>query len=150
MRRHKVLLAVSAAGTTALVAASIAFASTTTGTTGTTGQSVLSEAQIQQDAVAFAAANGDPDPTSMEHVQGSRQQLVLALSGGTVSVPYTEDVVAVVMQGNFVANISGPGAPPSGSVLTMVIDATTGQLVDFGIQNSVPDLTSLGTVTRDQ
>ena len=162
MRRHKVFLAMSAASTVALLVASIAFASTTTGATGATGttgttgatgatgQSVLSETQIEQLAVAFATANGDPDPTSMEYVEGSRQQLVLALSRGTVSVPYTEDVFAVVMQGNFVANVSGPGAPPSGSALTMVIDATTGQLVNFGIQKSVPALTGLGTVTTIQ
>jgi hypothetical protein len=161
MRRHKVFLAVSAAGAMALVVASIAFASTTIGATGATGvagatdttgpigatgQSVLTEPQIKQLAVAFAAANGDPTPSSMEYVEGSRQQLVLALSRGTVSVPNTEDVFAVVMQGNFVANVSGPGAPPSGSVLTMVIDSTTGELVNFGIQKSVPPLAGLGTV----
>jgi hypothetical protein len=168
MRRHKVLLVVSAAGTTALVAAGIAFASGTTGATGTTGvtsgatgttgvtsgatgtssPTVLSEAQITQMAVGFAAANSDANPTSIEHVEGSQQQVVLAFSGATV--PYDGEVVGVVMQGHFVGNVSGPGGSPTGSVLTMVIDATTGRLTGFGIENNVPDLTGLGPVTRDQ
>lgn len=111
----------------------------------------LTESQISQSAREFAASMGDTSPTSIEHVEGPRQSTVFALSGDEVST--NPDVYAIVMRGNFVAhNVPlpwGVGAP-NGSVLTLVIDATTGQLTDFGLENQAPDLASLGPVTVDQ
>jgi hypothetical protein len=111
----------------------------------------LTESQITQTAQEFAARMGDSTPTSIEHVEGTRQQTVLALTGDKVST--NPDVYAIVMQGNFVANnmpVPAGVSAPSGSVLTLVIDASTGQMTDFSIGSQVPDLASLGPVTIDQ
>jgi hypothetical protein len=147
VRRHKRLL-VTFAGTIALVAGGAVIA--TTSSSASTSPT-LTEGQIKAEALAFAAGSGDTTPTSMEHVKSTRQQAVLALSGD--EVPGNEDVYAIAMQGHFVASNArvAPRSPaPHGSVLTLVIDATTGQLTDFGVQNEVPYLESLGSVTTDQ
>jgi hypothetical protein len=109
----------------------------------------LTEAQVLQIAEGFAGGMGDAAPTSIEYVKSTRQQAVSAESGDEVSS--NADVYAIVMQGNFVAsNAPSAGGAPTGSVLTMVIGASTGTLTDFGIGNQVPDLTSLGPVTTAQ
>jgi hypothetical protein len=111
----------------------------------------LTETQISQTAHKYAAAMGDPNPSSIEHVESTRQQAVAVLSGDKVST--NPDVYAIVMRGQFVDNeapLPGDATAPSGSVLTIIINATTGQLTDLGVQNQVPDLTSLGPVTTDQ
>lgn len=130
--------------------------STDTNPTGSPSSSAetgptLTDAQVSEIAGEFAAGMGDPNPTSIEHVESTRQQGVFALSGDTVST--NPDVYAIVMRGQFVAN-NAPRASeataPSGPVLTLVINATTGALTDFGVQNQVPDLSSLGPVTVDR
>ncbi len=53
----------------------------------------------------------------------------------------------LVVEGDFVAvNAPRPaGTPaPDGSVVTMVIDPSIGGVLDFGLRNSIPDLTALG------
>jgi hypothetical protein len=112
----------------------------------------LTEDQISQ--IARGAADGiggDSAPTLIEHVEGLREQTVFSLSGDTV--PSSSDVFAIVMRGHFVA--SGAPTPPdvpapTGSVMVLIIDATTGQVTDLGIQDQVPDLATLGPVTSDQ
>jgi hypothetical protein len=125
----------------------------TTSVPGSPGQpgSALTEDQITQIAQQFAAGMGDQNPTLIEHVESTRQQAVLALSGDKVSSSPSVD--AIVMQGQFVANNAprpGDVSAPSGSVLVMIIDANTGALADFGLQNEVPDLANLGPVTVDK
>lgn len=128
-------------------------APTDTTPTGSPGSSAetgppLSDAQVRQIASEFAGGMGDPNPTSIEYVESTRQQAVSALSGDKVDT--NPDVYAIVMTGDFVASTAPTdGPPPTGSVLTMVINANTGALTDFGVQNQVPDLTSLGSVTVD-
>ncbi len=40
-------------------------------------------------------------------------------------------------------------APRQGDVLTVVVDAATGQITDLGIQQNYPNLAALGPVTTD-
>jgi hypothetical protein len=111
----------------------------------------LDEAQVTQAALAFASDMGDTQPASVEHVESTREQAVATLSGDQVQG--SQDVYAVVMRGRFDANSVAvpPGVQsPTGSVLTLVIDATTGEMTDFGIQNTIPNLATLGPVTSDQ
>jgi hypothetical protein len=148
-RRHKLLLLGSAAGAVAFGAGGAVLA---TASSSADAAPKLTEVQITQEALNLAAGMGDASPTSIEHVEGTREQLVSALSGDEVRAA-SEDVYAIVIRGQFVdSNAPRPSdaAAPSGSVLTVFIDATTGALTDFGIQNQVPDLTSLGPVTIDQ
>jgi hypothetical protein len=111
----------------------------------------MSESQIKTIALAYAAGFGDPNPTSIEHVESPRNQAVLLASDD--SVPDQSDSILIAEQGSFIgANAPRPpGAPaPTGSVLTLVIDRYTGQLSDFGLRDSVPNLASRGQVTVDQ
>ena len=58
-------------------------------------------------------------------------------------------VLVVVMRGTFVAaRASRPyGVPaPRGSVITLILDASTGNIGMFGLNDSAPDLSSLGAV----
>lgn len=110
----------------------------------------LSSSQIKSIAMGFSAGFGDPNPGLIEHVESSRSEAVLASSGDSVSD--NREVFLIVAKGNFVDDNAPrpPGAPaPSGSVLTLTVDAQSGELTDFGIQQSVPDLASLGPVTVD-
>ena len=53
-------------------------------------------------------------------------------------------------RGNFVGmNVPIPSgvAPPTGDVLTIVVDNATGEITDLGIQNSYPSLSSFGGAT---
>lgn len=94
---------------------------------------------------------GDRSPGSIEYVEDNRQPVVSALSSDEVE--NSADVDAIVMRGDFVANNAprpSEAPAPRGSVLTLVVKATTGELTDFGIQNEAPNLTSLGPVTVAQ
>jgi ABC-type glycerol-3-phosphate transport system substrate-binding protein len=162
MRKRRVLTAALTAGTVALgaggamlvtLSASSATASpaetvtqTTTAAQTTTG-APLGAAKIKQIALEFAASMGDPNPTAIEYVQGSRQQVVFAFSKDEV-LDNTE-VDAIVMHGRFMsknAPVPAEGSPPSGSVLIMVVNATTGELTDIGIQQQSPNLNAFGPV----
>ncbi len=82
---------------------------------------------------------GDPTPSSIEHVGSLRQQAVSALSHD--DVPSTQDADAIVMTGRFVDNyapVRYGAAAPSGSVLEMINDASTGQLTDLGLTSPAP------------
>ncbi len=119
------------------------------GVNTSTSDQTITESQIQNIALSAAAQNGDQSPVSVQYAFGTRSQANMVASGETV--PGTAESVLVVEQGSFVAADAAlpPGAAePSGSVLTLVIDAASGQITDGGIQNTVPDLASLGVVTR--
>lgn len=109
----------------------------------------LSESQIQAIALSFAAGFGDATPTSIEYAEGPRNEAVL-LDAQDV-VPDARDAFLIVIQGSFVDDnaLQPPGASASitGSVLTLVVDAQTGQLTDLGIEDNAPELSSLGPVT---
>jgi hypothetical protein len=66
-------------------------------------------------------------------------------------VDTNQPVYLVAMRGNFVgsvAKVPSGQAKPKGTVLTATVDPTTGRIVDWGISDSVPDLSSLGTVEQ--
>jgi hypothetical protein len=107
----------------------------------------LGIAQLRESAREFAAGMGDSTPSSIEYVTGNRKQVVLALSGDEVEG--NTNVDAIIMHGSFVANHAprpSEAAAPSGTVLTLVINATTGELTDFGLQNTEPNIAAFGPV----
>lgn len=112
----------------------------------------LTSPDIGSAARAFAASFGDSSPTSIEHVEAPRNEAVFATSNDVI--PDSRETFLVVERGSFVDHnrafrLPG-GSPLSGSVLTLVIDASSGQVTDFGIQDNVPDLSGLGPITVDQ
>jgi hypothetical protein len=109
--------------------------------------SPLGTAQLSEIASEFAAGMGDSAPSSIEYVTGNRGPVVLALSGDAVED--NDDVDAIIMHGRFVdhrAPRPSEVPAPNGTVLTLVINATTGELNDFGIQSEEPDIKALGPV----
>lgn len=156
MRKRRVLIVALAIGAVALgaggaglatLSASSATASASESAGGMISAPQLGAAQIKQIALEFAASMGDPNPTSIEYVQGSRQKVVFAFSKD--EVPDNTEVDAIVMHGQFVAkNALGPpeASPPSGSVLILVVNATTGEMTDVGIQQQSPNLNAFGLV----
>jgi hypothetical protein len=102
-------------------------------------------------ALKAAAADGDPSPRLIQHAEGTRFEAVLISSGDLVFAWNWSVLIAV--RGHFIAKGAPipPGAkPPTGTVLTLVVDAATGQVADFGIGNRYPPLAKLGPVTSDR
>jgi hypothetical protein len=108
----------------------------------------LGIAQLRESAHEFATGMGDSTPSSIEYVTGNRNQVVFALSGDEVEG--NTNVDAIIMHGSFVANHAprpSEVAAPSGTVLTLVINATTGEITDFGLQNTEPNIAAFRPVT---
>lgn len=108
----------------------------------------MTTTQIATVARNFAAAAGDPSPTSIRAVRTTRGAANLLLSGASVS-DASHDVYAIVETGNFtIKNLPiPPNAPaPRGTVLHIVVDASTGEMLDEGVNDIKPDLATLGSV----
>lgn len=66
-------------------------------------------------------------------------------------VPGTAWSYLIVERGHFVLNdAQTPGSAPTGSVLTQIVNARTGQVTDVGVSNRVPQLERLGRITIDK
>lgn len=120
-----------------------------------TGQP-FAESDIPVVARAAAARHGDPNPTAAQHVSTTRA-LANQAAGGDV-VQGDGPSYLVVIHGHFVVpNILPPmpnvstqlPATTNYSVITLVIDASTGDITDAGLTNDVPDLARLGNVHTD-
>ena len=110
----------------------------------------LSEARILTLAQTAAARGGDPNPTLIQHGEGTRFDANLVDSGDLVFDWRWSYLIAE--KGHFVfTDASGPaGAQPlRGSVITLVVDASTGQVTDSGISDRYPRLAMLGSVITD-
>ncbi len=143
----------SSTATTTTTSPASSTATSTTSSSSSASSTPLTEGQITQIAQKWAAQMGDSTPSSIKHVESPREQAVFALSDD--DVPFTQNVDAIVMTGQFVDNYAPlpyGAVAPSGSVLEIIIDATTGQLTDLGLTNQAPDLASLGlgSVTIDK
>ncbi len=113
-------------------------------------------AALQQTAPREAAASGDASPTSVEEVSCSLGEAARAIEPGSegpaVVDPLTgkpwpdSQVYLVSMHGHFVIDAAAPrGHPaPSGTVLTIMIEASSGLVVGRSLSKSSPDLSSLG------
>lgn len=111
----------------------------------------LRERRILAIALKTAAAAGDSTPTLIQHSEGSRHQANLIASGDIVGGSQWSYLIAE--RGRFTANSTyAPrgGREPSGTVLTLIVSARTGQVTDTGISNRYPDLAKLGHVYTDR
>jgi hypothetical protein len=110
----------------------------------------LTEQQILRVALRAAAGAGDPRPTLIQHAEGSRSAANFLASRDLI--PSSAWSYLIAERGRFIAYGASPplGAPlPRGSVMTIVVDAATGRVTDFGISNYYPPLARLGAVTTD-
>lgn len=92
-----------------------------------------------------AAINGDAHPSSAEWVKTARQTAVSANSTDTVDS--NQSVYYVVLHGRFAATKGylGPGAAvPTGTILTLTVDASTGEVLDNTLSSKTPDFSHTG------
>jgi hypothetical protein len=76
-------------------------------------------------------------------------QLVAVLASGSV-VPGDELSYLIAERGHFIFGGFGlSGGTPTGTVLTLIIDAQTGQVADSGLSDGYPNLGRLGRVHTD-
>lgn len=110
----------------------------------------LSARRILRIAERAASAAGDPRPSLIQHSEGTRRAANRVDSGEIV--PGRQWSYLIAMRGHFVFRDASPpsGARmPTGSVLTLVVDASTGSVTDLGLSNRYPDLARLGPVHTD-
>lgn len=116
-----------------------------------TGEPRLTEKRIVRIALTEAAAFGDRHPRLIQHAAGSREQANRIASGDIV--PDGTWCYLIAERGSFRGIYTG-SVPPRGKVrrapvLTFVVNAKTGAVLDYGVQNHYPDLAKLGSVRTD-
>ncbi|HUO72573.1 MAG TPA: hypothetical protein VMU39_17525 [Solirubrobacteraceae bacterium] len=110
----------------------------------------LSGRRILALAERAASGAGDPQPTLIQHAAGTRFDANRIASGELVFEWNWSYLIAI--RGHFAATrapLPHGGKPPSGTVITLVVDARTGQITDGGLSNRYPSLAQLGPVTTD-
>jgi hypothetical protein len=145
---RRILVIVLAAGVVAGVALAAAWASTSGGTKASKPQ--LTEGRILRIALRSAAAAGDATPTLIQHSEGTRYHANRVASGDIVPGGRWSYLIAV--RGHFVlkdASVPMGASAPRGTVLTLVINARTGEGTDGGVSDRYPDLSKLGPVHTD-
>lgn len=101
--------------------------------------------EIRRVAIAIAKENHESAPHSGRLVRTTRKAAV-ALGGGAVFDE--QDAYAVVVRGRFTVDRSAHRSVPplSASVLMIVFDSSTLQVLDLSFRQTEPDLTRLGDV----
>jgi hypothetical protein len=105
-------------------------------------------AGLVQIALVAAKNAGDPRPTLVQYSEGTRRHANLVDSGDIV--PGAQRSYLIAERGHFTlkdASIPAGAQAPTGSVLTLVVNARTHQVTDGGVSNRYPDLAKLGPVT---
>ncbi len=94
------------------------------------------------------ATEGGRDVTSADAVLTTRDKANAAASGAII--PSDEAVYLIQVKGHFTAygaSLSqGSSGYPTGPYLTLIAEASNGQVVDWGVGSKGADLASLGTV----
>lgn len=109
---------------------------------------VLSEKRILHLALAAARRGGDSHPTLVQHAAGSHFEAVLVGQGDLV--PEWNWSYLIAVRGRFSYPGVGLGNQTiHGTVITLVVDAATGQVTDGGLSKRYPPLARLGKVTTD-
>lgn len=117
----------------------------------TTGSSICDSSKIAQLAERYAARAGEPNPSLIQHSAKVSRHRANVVGGAGTGIRGDEESYLIAVRGHFVGNPPRPTrAPaPSGSVLTLVVDPSSCQVTDVGIQDNYPDLAALGPVTTD-
>lgn len=134
----------------ALGVVAISPSATARGTASRAGRPHLTERQILRIALRAARSAGDREPRLIQHREGTRERANLVDAGDVV--PGHRWSYLIAERGRFVFNRAPTplGAhAPTGSVLTLIVDAATRQVTDSGLSNRYPDLSRLGPVSTD-
>jgi hypothetical protein len=108
----------------------------------------LTDAQVVDRALELASMMGDDDPRTLVAVPAAHDDAVrVAMPGEEIDRDKTH-VYALVLTGKFTRVGKEDDAVASASVLTLVISAGGEELLDWGLGDVVPDLTSLGKPRR--
>lgn len=116
------------------------------------GSGARGAAQIDRIVTAFrslAGENGEPAPAQIQYVAATAAAAERALYGSDGVENGARAVIGVVAHGSFIGyGTKQPAgqAPPRGSILTEIVSASDGQVLDWGISDRVPDLSALGRV----
>lgn len=97
--------------------------------------------------LAQAQASGESKPSSISFVSTTRAQADKALNTSTTG---DSAVYVIKMTGHFTAHNAGvpaKGHVPTGTTMTVTVSAATGQVTDWGITDSAPDLSPAGHAT---
>ena len=105
-------------------------------------------------ANAAAARSGDATPTAI-YMSALTTRSAANMTASQDTIPTVSGgnnpAYLIVERGNFtLSNAQGvtTGPEPTGTVLTLVVDAGTGQVTDGGVQDVMPNLAALGTTTQ--
>lgn len=107
---------------------------------------MLSEADIVEMIMRFAAACGDPTPTAIRYVHGTRGDLNRVLGAEMFGDDAATPAVLVEATGDFVwpKPVGRASWRPTGHAITVVVNETTGMALDQGIGPEPHDLSALG------
>jgi hypothetical protein len=152
MRAKTKRFIVGGTGVAAATAAALVLASVGSG--AATAGNPMTAAQIKSLVVSGAAAMGDSTPTDISYSALTTRNGALAASGSGASMGgaygSASGYFVVVAHGEFTAYdapIPNGAKIPTGTVMTLVVDAATGEVTDSGVQHDSPDLSTLGPVT---
>jgi hypothetical protein len=115
----------------------------------------LNSEQLRGLLTNFAHGNGEAAPQNMKAVETNRASALRVTSPGDDvqgdgQDVGGQDVYAMVASGKFTgyrAHIPRGASAPTGDYLSLVVDATTGEVLDWGLTADPPDLTALGGTT---
>lgn len=117
----------------------------------TSSDFTFSNADITAFALKTAAADNDPQPQSIEWVLTNRDAAErLSNDGNPVNKGVASTTVYLVqMEGSFKHSSATPPGDfkqPTGTFVTLVVDARTGELYDYGLSGKSIELGVLGRV----
>lgn len=108
-------------------------------------------AQLRTMAMQASSADGVSSPKTIEAVASPDHQAAEKVVSGDIVNDHVAVYVVEVTGGTFTDNraSTAPGAPaPSGSVLTLTVNAQSFAVTDFGLTDTPPDLTQIGPVVN--
>jgi len=138
-------------GVAAIATAALIFASTGSNAAATGS---MTTGEIKSLVMTTAARLGDSTPTDISYSAPVTRNEANAASGDGAIIGGADGsasgYILVVAHGNFTAYGVSPlpsNVNPTGTVLTLVVDASTRQPTDSGIQRNTPDMSKVGPVT---
>ena len=105
-------------------------------------------AAIRDMAIEMASLNGDPHPQNGQVFASTRKFAEGVISGDIVDTD--QPVYVAVFHGNFIgymASVPNSGDFPLGNTMTVVFDANSLAVTDWGLVSNTPDTTWLGQAT---
>jgi hypothetical protein len=147
-------VALAAAALACVVAALAGLAWGWAGSSSAPGSPVPASAISRLTALAnsAAAASGDASPQWITAVSTTHAKALTSATPGDLTPGGGTEVYLVTMRGRFTAYASSPppgAALPTGEYLSLVVDANTFQVLDFGLSPTPPPVAParLGPVT---